>query len=174
MNLKSASSQNGNVLFLILIAVALFAALSYAITNSTRTNGNGISKEKATAYASQILQFGASMRQTISRMKLSNGCTDSTLDFYTPVYHKYTTTTPSNTVNTNASAKCHLFDANGGNMVPVIPPVEALTTPTIAVGSGTSGMGAGAVRALQVKSVGTDGAAGDESANDLVFLVFFC
>lgn len=62
--------QQGNVLFLILIAVALFAALSYAVTKSTSGGGNA-DKEKARLLASEILSYYNSVNVAVLRMHIS-------------------------------------------------------------------------------------------------------
>jgi hypothetical protein len=72
-------NERGNVLFLILIAVALFAALSYAVTQSTRGGGNADS-ETGLITASQYLQYGAGLKVAITRMMIS-GTDHSSLDF---------------------------------------------------------------------------------------------
>ena len=64
--------ESGNALFLILIAVALFAALSYAITNSGRGGGN-ITKEKADIIAAQMVSVIGSIQSRISRLELAEG-----------------------------------------------------------------------------------------------------
>lgn len=59
--------EEGNVLFLILIAVALFAALSYAVTSSTRSGGDA-GKESDGIMAAQITQYPAGITTSIVRM----------------------------------------------------------------------------------------------------------
>lgn len=73
-------NQRGNVLFLILIAVALFAALSYAVTSSQRGGGKGISDEKVKTGAASIQQYVSLMRASVQRLMLS-GCTLENLDW---------------------------------------------------------------------------------------------
>lgn len=65
-------SENGNALFLILIAVALFAALSYAITSSGRGGGD-ITKEQAQIKAAQISGAIAYLESNINRLYLLGG-----------------------------------------------------------------------------------------------------
>ena len=72
------NKENGNVLFLILIAVALFAALSYAVTQSSRGGGNA-DEERRIIEISEWLQFVGSIRTTIQRMVL-NGTAPSDIE----------------------------------------------------------------------------------------------
>ncbi len=65
------TNQSGNVLFLILIAVALFAALSYAVTSSTRTGGGAASNETNLISSAQITQYPASVSTAVIRMVIS-------------------------------------------------------------------------------------------------------
>lgn len=66
-------NQKGNILFLILIAVALFAALSYAVTQSTRSGGGDATKEKMAADAAAFIQYTAGLEAHIQRMNVGDG-----------------------------------------------------------------------------------------------------
>lgn len=74
------NKERGNVLFLILIAVALFAALSYAVTQSTRGGGNADSESSLIDSAS-LTQFGSSVAVAVMRMQIS-GVDETDLCFY--------------------------------------------------------------------------------------------
>lgn len=77
-----AMKDEGNVLFLILIAVALFAALSYAVTSSTRSGGNA-SSETTLISTAQITQFPASIGMAVVRMTMTGTGVDE-VRFNTP------------------------------------------------------------------------------------------
>ena len=65
-------SENGNVLFLILIAVALFAALSYAVTQSSQVGAGKTDNESGKIHASQLNQYPTLVRSQILRMRARN------------------------------------------------------------------------------------------------------
>lgn len=79
MNKKN---QNGNVLFLILIAVALFAALSYAVTQSTRTGGNS-DRETNLLNSAQLTSYPNSIKTAVLRM-IIDGTNITNIKFNAP------------------------------------------------------------------------------------------
>ncbi len=83
MNTTQRKSESGNVLFLILIAVALFAALSYAVTQSTRSGGGSTENEKNALSSASLAQYPAALRTSVVRMIL-NGTPVSALEFNSP------------------------------------------------------------------------------------------
>lgn len=103
---------------MILLAVALFAALAYTVTNSTRSTGGDTSRETTTLTISQLLQHGASLQTAYMRLKISNGCTDAQISFDNPINSpKY--------INPSAPATnvCHIFQPAGGNVSPLLPKI---------------------------------------------------
>ncbi len=76
-------SERGNVLFLILIAVALFAALSYAVTKSTRSGSGSTDREQAILGSAGMTQHPTAMRTAVIRMILG-GVDVNALEFNSP------------------------------------------------------------------------------------------
>lgn len=107
--LPDGKSQKGSALFIILIAVALFGALSYAVANMMRDgSGADITKEKSGLYANEILDYGRAVREAVQSMRISNGCSDTDISFQNIVV----TTGYTNGANT----ACQVFNANGGGL----------------------------------------------------------
>lgn len=77
-------NESGNVLFLILIAVALFAALSYAVTQSSRSGSGDASSETNLINSSTITQYPAGVRTAMVRMVVSGGLTADDFEFNSP------------------------------------------------------------------------------------------
>ncbi len=80
------SKERGNVLFLILIAVALFAALSYAVTSSSRSGGGDANEESSLVNSASLTQYPAGVRTSIVRMLVSKGLAPDELAFNQPPF----------------------------------------------------------------------------------------
>ncbi|MFN3826275.1 MAG: hypothetical protein ACK4NR_01470 [Micavibrio sp.] len=80
---KQEQTQQGNILFLILIAVALFAALSYAATQGLRTSGKSPQEDNKRIRGIEIIQYATFVSESIIRMKF-RGITDESFCFDSP------------------------------------------------------------------------------------------
>ena len=76
------TDQKGNALFLILVAVVLFAALSYAITQSDRGGGDA-SAEANLVKSTTPIQYASSIATAISRLQLRGVSVDD-INFVPP------------------------------------------------------------------------------------------
>lgn len=124
MDIKSIvimNNENGNILFLILIAVALFAALSYAVSLSMRSGSGSANTEQVDLLASQVSQYGAGLTNTMTRMRLTNSCSDNDFNLYHDSFDE-DYTNPSSPPNDT----CTVFHPNGGGVVAQAPPVMAV------------------------------------------------
>ena len=133
--------QGGNALFLILIAVVLFAALTYAITQSNRGSGNSSAREGNAVGASSVTQFPAAVRTGVTRI-LMRGFSVAELRYSRPTDGASYTTTPQQQV----------FHPDGGGVTFTPPDDQAVTSSTAATwvinsNAGTSANGVGSATA---------------------------
>lgn len=106
---NNRQGERGNVLFYILIAVVLFAALSFVVGNMMRGgNADMIAEENANLYAGEILDYGRVMRQAVQDMRISNGCEDTNISLTRESGDAYE--------HTSENVNCQLFSASGGDV----------------------------------------------------------
>lgn len=148
-------AERGNVLFLILIAVALFAALSYAVTQSTRSGSGDATGETNLINSAQLAQYPAGVRTAIVRMIISGTQVDQLV--FNPPSDFAAISTPNPDLTEVA-----VFHPNGGGAVFSNAPSEMM----VATGPNPSGRWAFNMQA-QIQDVGITDAA-NNVGNDLI------
>lgn len=120
--------QSGNVLFIIFIAILLLAALSFAVTSSSRT-GNNISEQQADLYAAEIINFSGKVSRAVNQLML-RGCSVEQISFHhdTDGDGVYGTGAPDNYYLNpfTPGYECYVFHPDGGNIEYQDPPHAAL------------------------------------------------
>ncbi len=170
------NNSHGNVLFLILIAVALFAALSYAVTSSSRSSGSGnISKEKARLIASQIEQHTVALASAVTRMTMTGGMTIDQLGFdcvgkklTLSVDNACTDAYENWSVAPAASLRFQVFHPSAGGVSPLTPNNLGIGLKSI-LDEGDQGYPMVVTSVIQIHGVGSTSTT-DNSGVDLVLL----
>lgn len=99
-------NESGNVLFYILIAVVLFAALNFAVGRMNR-GGPETNAELRQVQASEILQYARALQTAVRAMKI-NGIEDAAFSFETPALGGYN--------YASCGDACKVFAGDGGGM----------------------------------------------------------
>ena len=94
-------TQNGNAIVMILIAIALFAALGFAFSNTSRTSSSFITDAEAEAYTNKIISYGNDIKSAVKRAQLS-GCDLLDISFENDVVAGYTN-------GNNPPEECKIF-----------------------------------------------------------------
>lgn len=125
------NDERGNVLFLILIAAALFAALSYVVVQSSRSGGGDAAREKYALDASEIQGYVTALQTAVGRL-LINGCNLDNLNFDNEADGGLHTNPNAPTNNS-----CDVFHPAGGG-VPLKTPMGKWASDPVFYYSGSS------------------------------------
>jgi hypothetical protein len=114
---QKQSAQSGNVLLIVLIGIALFAALMFFISRAKSSDMG--TAENAAMYAQQITSYAEKLHGAVQSVMLQNNCLATQVSFENPTAGGYAN---------GANALCKVFDVNGGGMVYQAPPAQAIDT----------------------------------------------
>ncbi len=150
---------------MILIFCVLFAALTYAVTQSMRQTTAGVDREKISLSVTEILQFGNSIDSAV-KVLLMNGCGDTKISFDDHNKTSIQTVSGTSLVYTNSNSpadkSCHVFNVNGGGISPRMLSADAAIDAS-AVPAYDPHPQSWTVYATKILGDGTDaGAAGDD------------
>lgn len=115
----TANSEAGSIIVWIMIMVALFAALSYAVSQGSRSGTQSISDEQAGLAVTEILDYASAVKRVVQELQI-NGCSDTEISFENTVVSGY--------INPNAPTdnSCHVFHPTGGGLQYLPPNTEWL------------------------------------------------
>ncbi len=114
-NNKKNNRSNGNILFMLLISIGLFAALSYTIARSSRTVSYSVDSDY-NARVQEIITYAEKVSSAIARLRFENDCKASMVSFSQEDGDDYTNP------NAPSSHKCDVFNYLGGGIKALTPP----------------------------------------------------
>ncbi len=116
---RPRNQERGSIFFYLLLAVALFSAINFVMSNIGKTGGGQqFTEERNRMMASEIVTQGNQLAEAVAKLRL-RGIPASQISFV----HKDENAVPG-TIYTNANCttdKCQVFALNGGGLEPLKP-----------------------------------------------------
>jgi hypothetical protein len=103
------SSEKGSIIVWIFVFIALFAALTFTVSQGTRSGTQNISREQAQLAATEILDYASAIKRVVQELQI-NGCSDTEISFENSVISGYSNP------NSSPDNSCHVFHPNGGGI----------------------------------------------------------
>lgn len=118
-NNMKRSGESGNVFFIIMLGVVLFAALMFTFSRSARQGGENIGEKQAELAATSILAYAQSVERAVDRIRRA-GFSEADVSFENASVGGY--------VNNNClgNDECKVFKPAGGSISYMPPPTEWL------------------------------------------------
>lgn len=100
------NSQSGNVFFIVMVAVALFAALMFTFSRGARQGGDNLSSKQAEVMAADVLDYVQRVERGVSRV-YGRGFSENAISFQNEYISGYE--------NANCTqTRCRVFHKEGG------------------------------------------------------------
>ncbi len=116
----SREREQGNVLIIVLITIALMAALSFSVLRSNQGGDKLLTAGEAKITASNILKATKSIENAVKSLQFTNGCSGDDVSFENNLVAGYTN------AGAPADNSCHVFEQNGGGLNYSAPPEKSL------------------------------------------------
>lgn len=105
----TTNHEAGGIIIWIMVMVTLFAALSYAVSQGTRTGGTQLNNEQAALATTAILDYANGIKRVVQELQI-NGCADTEISFENALVSGYSN------ANAPIDNSCHIFHPNGGGL----------------------------------------------------------
>lgn len=116
-------SESGNAMIYIFIAIALLAALSFAVSQSSRSAGKSLAEDRAALVASEIISYGDTVAKASGQLRL-RGIKDYQLRFAHP-------DAPADYGTYDDEPTAEIFNPAGGGVLYRAPPPQAGSGPPL-------------------------------------------
>ena len=115
------SKEHGNALIYVLIAIALFAALSFTLGRQSDTSEVGsLDDERAQLYASQLISYATQTKSAVDQMLFTSASDIDDLDFMAPTDANFET----------APVIHKVYHPQGGGLIPGKLPAQVVAQVT--------------------------------------------